>query len=117
MLHHRPWLPEPSGTRPSTPGSGREPGPQLATGVFVHFHDIFLPYEYPIEFFTELGFSWAEQYLLQAFLAFNREFEVLFGSAALKRESPDAISELVPSATAASRPAAFWLRRVQPPSA
>jgi hypothetical protein len=88
--------------------------PRLAPGVLVHFHDIFLPGEYPIEFFTELGFSWAEQYLLQAFLAFNTQFEVLFGAAALKRDRSEAISRLVPSATHALRPSAFWIRRTDP---
>src|SRR5947209_18205315 len=33
MLHHRPCTPEPAGTRPSTPGSGRDPAPQEARGV------------------------------------------------------------------------------------
>jgi predicted O-methyltransferase YrrM len=87
--------------------------PKLAPGVFVHFHDIYFPGEYPIEFFTELGFSWAEQYLLQAFLAFNQEFEVLFGNAALKREHPDSVSRLVPTAAQSKRPSAFWIRRVK----
>ena len=86
--------------------------PRLAPGVLVHFHDIYLPGEYPVEFFTELGFSWAEQYLLQAFLAFNGEFEVLFGNAALQRERREAVSALVPSAGRSRRPSAFWLRRV-----
>lgn len=91
--------------------------PRLAPGVLVHFHDIFLPGEYPIEFFTELGFSWAEQYLLQAFLAFNQRFEVLFGAAALMRDRPEAITRLVPSAARAVRPSAFWIRRLDLSSA
>src|SRR5690348_9855372 len=33
MLHHRPSTPDPAGTRPSTPGSGRDPGPHLTSGV------------------------------------------------------------------------------------
>jgi hypothetical protein len=87
--------------------------PKLAPGVFVHFHDIFLPHEYPVEFFTELGFSWAEQYLLQAFLAFNDDFEVLFGASALNRRYPEVMNELAPGAARARRPAAFWIRRVK----
>jgi Methyltransferase domain len=85
--------------------------PTLAPGVLVHFHDIYLPYEYPIAFFTELGFSWAEQYLLQAFLALNPEFEILFGNAALAREHPDEVRALVPSTVTSTRPSAFWIRR------
>jgi hypothetical protein len=85
--------------------------PRLAPGVLVHFHDIYLPYEYPIEFYTELGFSWAEQYLLQAFLALNPEFEILFGNAALAREHPAEIAAALPSAAESTRPSAFWIRR------
>ena len=51
--------------------------PRLQEGVIVHFHDIFLPWEYPRSWLTEMGYYWTEQYLLQAFLAYNREFEVL----------------------------------------
>ena len=50
--------------------------PALAPGVLVHVHDIFLPYEYPRRWHEESGFHWAEQYLLQAFLAGNQGFEV-----------------------------------------
>jgi hypothetical protein len=86
--------------------------PLLARGVYVHFHDIFLPWEYPREFVLERRFYWAEQYLLQAFLAFNHEYEVLFGTHALKRTYPEAIQELVPSSALSRWPSAFWLRRV-----
>ncbi len=51
--------------------------PALAPGVIVHVHDIFLPYEYPRVFAERSGLHWAEQYLLQAFLAGNRDYEVL----------------------------------------
>jgi hypothetical protein len=85
--------------------------PALAPGVNVHLHDIYLPWEYPREFFEERGFFWAEQYLLQAFLAFNSEFEVLFGTHALQRRFPDEIERLVPRAHVGTLPSAFWLRR------
>ena len=45
--------------------------PLLAPGVVVHFHDIYLPYEYPRYLAHDYGLYWAEQYLLQAFLAMN----------------------------------------------
>jgi hypothetical protein len=51
--------------------------PVLAPGVIVHFHDIFLPWEYPRDWFDQMQYYWAEQYLLQAFLAFNDAFEVV----------------------------------------
>ena len=60
--------------------------PLLEKGVIVHVHDIFLPYEYPRFFFADYALYWAEQYLLQAFLAFNSSFEVLCAVHALGRE-------------------------------
>jgi hypothetical protein len=87
--------------------------PRLAPGVFVHFHDIYLPWDYPREFVEDRNFFWAEQYLLQAFLAFNQQFEILFGAHALQRQFPDDLAKLVPSARPGIRPSAFWLRRIE----
>jgi hypothetical protein len=85
--------------------------PALHTGVHVHFHDIFLPYEYPRRFF-ELGFNWAEQYLLQAFLQFNRDFEVLapLHQIAMEEEAAFEVLDSI-SPDAAKECASFWVRR------
>jgi hypothetical protein len=87
--------------------------PALAPGVLVHFHDIFLPWEYPRELVEERNFYWAEQYLLQALLAFNPSFEILFSNHALHRCHPERLAALIPSAATAARPSAFWLRRAE----
>jgi predicted O-methyltransferase YrrM len=50
--------------------------PRLREGVVVHFHDVFLPYEYPEEWIDGLAFL-NEQYLLTAFLLFNERFELM----------------------------------------
>lgn len=53
--------------------------PQLAPGVIVHFHDIELPYEYSRQYATQETFRqfWTEQYMLQGFLCFNNEYDIL----------------------------------------
>jgi len=51
--------------------------PSLKPGVLIHIHDIFLPFEYPRDWIVDKRWFWTEQYLLQAFLSFNREFEVI----------------------------------------
>lgn len=51
--------------------------PNLQTGVLVHIHDIFWPFEYPKSWIQE-GRAWNEAYLLRAFLQFNQDFEILF---------------------------------------
>lgn len=54
--------------------------PRLRPGVYVHFHDMFYPFEYPKEWVYE-GRAWNEDYIVRAFLEFNSAFEiVLFGT-------------------------------------
>lgn len=49
--------------------------PLLASGVFIHFHDIFYPFEYPLDWVYE-GRAWNETYLLRAFLQYNERFQI-----------------------------------------
>ena len=49
---------------------------RLTEGVIVHVHDIFLPAEDPKNWVLEDFRFLNEQYLLQAFLVFNKSFEV-----------------------------------------
>ena len=51
--------------------------PRLKTGVLVHIHDIFFPYDYPIEWNLKESRYWNEQYFLETFLQFNKKFQVL----------------------------------------
>jgi hypothetical protein len=85
--------------------------PVLAPGVIVHFHDVFLPWEYPRAWFETMQYYWAEQYLLQAFLAFNDSFEVLLPAQAVAREHPDRLAAAVPSFGPGVSPGALWLVR------
>ena len=41
--------------------------PRLSPGVLVHFHDIYLPYDYPPDLFASL-WSWNETSLIRAYL-------------------------------------------------
>jgi predicted O-methyltransferase YrrM len=53
--------------------------PSLKPGVLIHFHDVFYPFEYPLDWLRE-GRAWNEQYVLRAFLQFNPAFKIkLFG--------------------------------------
>ena len=51
--------------------------PRLKKGVYVHFHDIIYPFEYPKEWVLN-GVFWNESYLLRAFLQFNNSFSIQF---------------------------------------
>jgi predicted O-methyltransferase YrrM len=49
--------------------------PALDRGVYVHFHDIGWPFEYPQQFALRGG-AWNEAYALHAFLQYNSRFEI-----------------------------------------
>ena len=53
--------------------------PKLTKNIFVHFHDIFLPFSMPKEWVYG-GRYWEEQYLLYAFLLENEHATVRYGS-------------------------------------
>lgn len=51
--------------------------PRLASGVLIHFHDIFYPFCYPTKW-IKLGMPYTEAYVLHAFLSYNDAYEMLF---------------------------------------
>ena len=91
--------------------------PRVRPGTLVHIHDIFLPAEYPKEWITEFRFFWNEQYLLQAFLAFNERFDVVLPAHLMHLKHADEMQRAFPgyapeSLTRAEAPASWWMRRV-----
>jgi hypothetical protein len=78
--------------------------PRLKPGVLIHVHDVFLPDEYPREWLTDRHRFWNEQYVLQAFLAFNQRFEVIWSSHMLA----DQLARHLPGAAPGG---SFWMRR------
>ncbi|GAA0592311.1 class I SAM-dependent methyltransferase [Kutzneria viridogrisea] len=83
--------------------------PRLAEGVVVHVHDIFWPFEYPVDWLRE-GRNWNENYLLRAFLSYNSAFEVLLFNSWLWTTEHAFVSETLPQA-ADQQPGSIWLRR------
>ena len=86
--------------------------PRLNRGVIVHAHDIFLPAEYPKEWVLRNQIFWTEQYLLQAFLAFNKTYEVLWAGSYMHLNYPDKLEKAFSSYNRVDRwPGSFWMRR------
>ena len=52
--------------------------PVLQSGVIVHFHDVFWPFEYPEQWTLVENRSWNELYALRAFLMYNENYDVIF---------------------------------------
>lgn len=89
--------------------------PALKKGVIVHFHDIFFPKEYPKKWILEeKNFFWNEQYLLQAFLAFNDSFEILFcGSYMHYKYSGLLVQYLKNYDPQKTLPGSIWIRKTK----
>jgi hypothetical protein len=83
--------------------------PALAAGVYLSFHDIFTPFDYPEYWLLQIGFNYNEQYALEAILANNPNFEILLPMYALFREQRPKLAELLPGGELV--PAAYWFRK------
>jgi hypothetical protein len=70
--------------------------PRLQSGVFVHFHDVFYPFEYPRAWIVELGIYWNENYLLRAFLQYNTAFRIVFFNTYLEHFYREQFAESMP---------------------
>jgi hypothetical protein len=87
--------------------------PRLRSGVIVHFHDIFLPYDYPQDWVVA-GRAWNEQYLVRAFLMFNSEFRVLLAVGWLSHHRASLLADTLP-ADPSGYPdggGSLWIQRV-----
>ena len=83
--------------------------PCLPPGVLIHFHDIFLPYDYPRSWVVEERWLMEEQYLLQAMLQDSDRYEVLWPAYHFQRTLPGFNDHFhrPPSSNATS----LWLRK------
>jgi len=84
--------------------------PILKPGVLIHFHDIFLPKEYPRKWLREDLLFWNEQYLLNAFLIGNNDFEILLSNSILGMKYPEKLKEFV-QIDSPPGGGSFWFRR------
>jgi hypothetical protein len=70
--------------------------PRLKSGVYIHFHDMFFPFEYPPEWFFEGNRSWNELYLVRAFLMHNTAYEIILFNQYLYKKHPDVMRQALP---------------------
>lgn len=85
--------------------------PLVAPGVVVHFHDIFSPRHYHYKWVAEEVRLWNEQYLLEAFLCNNCQWEMLGALNYLKHEDPSALKAVCPTLTSDQEPGSLYIRR------
>jgi hypothetical protein len=83
--------------------------PALASGVYIHFHDIFYPFEYPMDWVYE-GRAWNEAYMLRTFLQYNQAFEIVCFNTFLERFFRDFFVEHMPLCLK-NTGGSIWLRK------
>ncbi len=85
--------------------------PRLNPGVFIHIHDIFLPFDYPEQWVME-DWGWTEQYLVHAFLAYNQAFEILWPARYMWEHHRREIATVIANASFAARPSSLWIKKL-----
>lgn len=99
--------------------------PRLPPGIFIHIHDIYLPYAYPRNVFTK-PFWWQETAMLMALLINNPKVKVLSCLSALHYDYSEQLQKVLPdyspapneeglsvsSSTQGHFPASIWLQTV-----
>ncbi len=91
--------------------------PRLKKGVIVHVHDIFFPRQYPRKWVVQDLQFWTEQYLLQAFLTFNKHFEVLWCGSYMYLKYPERLKSAFPPPKGLAVDenyfsSSFWMRKI-----
>ncbi len=83
--------------------------PRLKSGVLIHFHDIFYPLSYPVDWIRE-GRAWNESIFLRAFLLRNNNFEIIAFNSFAGHAFPAVFSNSFP-AFLENTGGSIWLRK------
>ena len=85
--------------------------PQLKSGTLIHFHDIYYPFEYPIDWLRR-GWAWNEAYILRAFLQNNRNYEILLWNRYATTKHHDELTKRQKSIIREKTGGSIWLRKL-----
>jgi len=86
--------------------------PSLPSGVIVHIHDIFTPYEYPRWLVLEQQLFWNEQYLLEALLSGSNRWKIILAANQLRVEQFDKFKQACPKLLPETRSASIYIERL-----
>lgn len=84
--------------------------PLLASGVYIHIHDIFTPKDYPYQWIVNDVLFWNEQYLLEALLSNTERYEIVGAVNYLKHHQYEKLRAVCPYLTAEREPGSFYIR-------
>ena len=87
--------------------------PTLPKGVLIHIHDIFTPRDYPEIWVLDSKLLWNEQYIVEAFLNYNSEFEICLALNWLTNEIREDLIEKLPGLAwnPGAQPGSLWMRK------
>lgn len=87
--------------------------PVLSSGVIIHIHDVFSPKDYPDDWILKEHRLWNEQYLLEAFLSNNKDFEIIGSLNYLMHNYPEELKKASPILDIQKNrePGSFWIRK------
>jgi hypothetical protein len=86
--------------------------PSLKMGVWIHFHDVFTPYDYPEDWLTKpTPFVGNEQYILEALLSGGDRYRIELPLYLIWKENFGALKSVFPRGS--TRPQGFWIRKVK----
>lgn len=86
--------------------------PCLKSGVIVHVHDIFTPFDYPEDWLNRIMHLWGEQYVLEALLANSNSWEILGPLHWLSRDD-EKFKYYCPNFNKSHMPGSFWIQKSQ----
>ena len=87
--------------------------PVLNKGVIIHIHDIFSPRHYRSDWLQNDLRLWNEQYLLEAFLYYNDNFEIIYSLNYLKTNHFKDTQQILTNLSEQDQPASIWLRKIK----
>jgi hypothetical protein len=84
--------------------------PVLKPGVWIHVHDTFWPHDYWPKWVFDEGFSWNEQYFVQAFLMHNDSYRVRLSASMVHHYNRELLEECFPGAITDT--GSLWMEKV-----
>lgn len=89
--------------------------PRLQSGVYIHIHDIFCPFEYPQSWIVA-GRAWNEIYLLHSFLEFNNNFQIIYFNHYMETTHREKVHSMLPSclkepSNKITIPGSIWIKK------
>lgn len=86
--------------------------PLVGHGSYIHMHDIFIPMDYCAGWIFDHDKYWNEQYIVMAFLMYNKEYKIRIAAQYLSRKYRDKLNNLFPRFLPSFSPGSLWLQRI-----